>query len=132
MHIHIHSLIHYARHARLIGSSFRFFSMMLLMLLISLLQLVNAKTASNTPAADEICPYTVGFPYHNDAANIRGRSGMVTDPVSPDVLNKNSYTSVYYRLKPRIVMVPRMSTSRKRTQAVDAAAAEADKEFEGI
>ncbi len=113
MHIHIYALIHYARHARLLGSSYRFFSMMLLMLLISLLQLVNAKPASGTAAAEEIRRYTAGLSYHDRSTNIQGISGMVTDPASPDALNRNTYTSAYHRLKPRIVMVPRMNRTPK-------------------
>ncbi len=113
MHIHIHSLIHYARHARLLGSSFRFFSMMLIMLLISLLQLANAKPASNTLAAEEIHRYTIGISCHDGAANIRCKSGVAFDPVSPDVLSGNTYTGVYHRLKPGIVMVPRMNRTPK-------------------
>jgi hypothetical protein len=113
MHIHIYSLIHYVRHARLLGSSLRYVGMMLFMLLISLLQLASAKPASATLAAEENRRFAIGFSYHDSASNIRGRSGSITDPVPPDALNKNTYTSVFNRLKPRIVMIPRMNRTPK-------------------
>ncbi len=113
MHIHIYSLIHYVRHARLLGTSLRFLGMMLLMLLISLYQLVSAKPASAMPATEEIRRFTLCLSYHDGAANIRGRSGPVTDPVPPDALNENTCTSAFQRLKPRIFVVPRMNRTPK-------------------
>jgi hypothetical protein len=113
MHIHIYSLIHYARHARMLGSSLRFIGMMLLMLLISLLTIGNAKPASKSLETEDIRGHTFGLSYHDCGSKICGRSGSVTDPVSPDVLTEKPYTSIYYRLKPGIIMVPRMNRTPK-------------------
>ncbi len=97
----------------MLGSSLRYLGMLLLMLLISLFQLVSAKPASATLAAEESCRFTLGFSYHDGVLNIRGRTGPFADPISPDALNKNTYSSVFHRLKPRIVMIPRMNRTPK-------------------
>ncbi len=116
MHIHIHLLIHYARHARLLGGNMRALGTMLLMLLFSLLQLVSAKPASAALTAEENRPYTIGF-RNEGAVSMSAESDLTpglryrgADRTAPtDAMNTSSCTSVFYRLKPRIVMVPRMN-----------------------
>ncbi len=119
MHIHIHSLIHFVRHARLLGSNVRFLGTLLLMLLFSLLQLVSAVPAEEKEK-DRI---TTDFFCHDSVASICGQSGLAadfrycgmdrTDLVPLDALNQKTHTSVFYRLKAGIVMVPRMNRTPK-------------------
>ncbi len=113
MHIHIHLLIHYAR---LLGGNMRALGTMLLMLLFSLLQLVSAKPASAALTAEENRHYTIGF-RNEGAVSMRAESDPATglryrgaDRTAPtDAMNTSNCTSVFYRLKPRIAMVPRMN-----------------------
>jgi hypothetical protein len=113
MHIHIHSLIFYARHARLLGGYMRFLGMTLFMLLFSLFQLVGIKPASAMVSAKENHSLTIGAFCRDSTVSRCGRSDPATDPAGPDAINKNDYTSVYHRLKPGIVMVPRMNRTPK-------------------
>jgi len=113
MHIHIHALIHYVRHARLLGSYLRFLGMMLLLLLLSLLQLVSVRPASAMPTAAENHRFTIDVYSRDSAVSMRGRSDPATDPVPPDARHQNTYTSVPYQLEPGIVMVPRMNRTPK-------------------
>ncbi len=123
MHIHIHSLIHLVRHARLFGSNMRFLGMLLLALLYSLLQLVSAIPASAMLEEKERDRITMDFFCHDSMVSIYGQSGLAaapryhgrdrTDPVPLDVLNHSTHTSVFYRLKAGIVMVPRMNRTPK-------------------
>ncbi len=99
----------------------RFLGTMLLMLLFSLFQLVSAKPASATLTAKESRHFTIDF-FSRDSAvsiSIRGESDPATNPryygvdrmaqARPDAMNKSTYTSVFYRLNPGIVIVPRMN-----------------------
>ena len=123
MHIHIHALIHYARHVRLLGSNLRFLGALLLMLLFGLLQLVTAKPASAVLEEEQKHHITIDFFCHGSTVSIRGESVLATnprycglhrtDPVPPDAINKNTHTSVFNRLLPGIVMIPRMNRTPK-------------------
>ncbi len=106
--MHIHLFIHYVR---LLGST-RFLGTMLLMLLFSLLQLDIAKTALAMPTAKANQEHiATGFFHHGGTVSTRGESPTPSDP--PVALNKNTYTNVFSRLKPGIIMVPRMNRTPK-------------------
>ncbi len=87
----------------------RFIGTMVLMLFFSQIQLVGIKPVQTVPAVQE------------DSLN-RG-SDLKSDLYSPGVpkeaksspaaLNTNAQRSVYYRLKPGIVMIPRMNRTPK-------------------
>jgi hypothetical protein len=119
MHIHIHALVHYAR---LLGSM-RFLGTMLLMLLFNLLQLDSAKPASAMPTTKDNHHTTIDCFYHGSTVSIRGESDPATDPgyrredrmgsAFPDAINTNAHSSVFYRLMPGIVMIPRMNRTPK-------------------
>lgn len=136
MHSHIHALIyfvrllHYARlahytrlahYARL--GSMRFLGTMLLMLLFSMLQFVGIKPASAALMAKESRYSSADFIRYigqagmwgelDPAADPRYGGVKVTDPVPPDAITTKAQTSVFYRLKPGIVMVPRMNRTPK-------------------
>ncbi len=123
MHIHIHSLIYYVRHARQLGSSMRFLGAMLLMLLLGLLQFASARPASSVLTAKDNHQFSINSFRRDSTVSIRGMSDPAmdprcrrvdrTDPPPPDAINKNSYTSLFYQLKPGIVMVPRMNRTPK-------------------
>jgi hypothetical protein len=93
------------------------------MLLFSLLQLVIAEPVSAMLTAKENHHFTIDFFRHDSTVSIRGRSDPAmdpgysrvdrTDPVPPDAINKNTYASVFSRLKPGIVMIPRMNRTPK-------------------
>jgi len=106
MHIHIHALIHYIRHARLFGSYLRFLGALLFMLLFSLLQLVSAKPTSVAVTAGE-------FSFDGSAANFRGNDDPAADPIFPDVMPTQVQANVFHRLQPGIVMIPRMNRTPK-------------------
>ncbi len=78
MHIHIHSLIHYAR---LLGNA-RFLGTFLLMLLFCLFELVGARPASAMLTAkanhDHI---TIDFFYHGSSVSVKGESDPGVDLV---------------------------------------------------
>lgn len=106
MHIHIHFLIHYMRHARLLVSNARFFGTLLFMLLFSLLQLVGSEPASAMPAAKKR-PVAIGSFHPGGAVALGEYSGPAVDSghcPAPDVLS---------RFKPGIVTVPRMNRTPK-------------------
>ncbi len=112
--MHIHSFIyfiHYVRYARLLGNT-RFLGTMVLMLLFSQFQLVIAKPASamlTTKANHD--HITIDFFYHGSTVSTNGE--YRTDPAPPVAIDKKTYMSVFYRLKPGIVMVPRMNRTPK-------------------
>ena len=112
MHIHIHLLIHYVRHARLLGGYMRYLSTLLLMLLFSLLQFVVAEPASALLTAKASHgPVTADLFYHTSTANADGECRMVLVPSA--ALEDDAYINVFSRLKPGIVMVPRMNRTPK-------------------
>ncbi len=111
MHIHIHTFIHYAR---LLGTM-RFVGTMVLMLFFSQIQLVSVKPALAVPAAKEGhlnrgagMPGDLSSPDAPKAAKSQG-----TDRIYPSATNTNIHKSVFYRLKPGIVMIPRMNRTPK-------------------
>ncbi len=101
----------------------RFLGAMLLMLLLGLLQLVSARPASSLLTAKEDHRATIDFFCHVSAVNILGTFDPAmdprfcgqdrTDPGPPDAMNENTYASVFHRLKPGIVLVPRMNRTPK-------------------
>ncbi len=136
MHIHIHALIHFVRllhYARLAHytrlahyarlSSMRFFGSMLLMLMFSMLQFVDVSPASAAQREKESrysateffsCIGQAGLWGEFDPAGDPRYGGVKgTAPVPPDAVETKAQTSVFYRLKPRIVMVPRMNRTPK-------------------
>jgi hypothetical protein len=114
MHIHIHMLIHSIRHARLMGWNLRFFGSMLLMLLFSMLSLATAEPSSALTTVGESHRCAVGISRSDGivsltAAGAASRELNRANPRQLHVLNTNAHTGVYSRLKPRIVMRPRMN-----------------------
>ncbi len=121
MHIHIHSLIYYARHARLLGGSLRYLAAMLLVLFSGLLDFdfVSAKPASAVRNAKESSRFTVDFFCRCSAINILGASELTMDPgycgidrtdhAPPDATNRTTHASLFCRFRPGIVAVPRMN-----------------------
>ncbi len=110
MHIHhLHAFIHFIR---LLGSM-RFVGTMVLMLFFSQIQLVSIKPEPAAPAAT--------------AGSLSRGADMQRDLSSPDVpkavkspgtdrtaaMHTNAHRSVFYRLKPGIVMIPRMNRTPK-------------------
>ncbi len=93
---------------RLLGTM-RFVGTMVLMLFFSQIQLVGIRPAMAVPAAKE--------------GRLDRGAGMQGDWSSPGVpkeakspsaaLNMNAHRSVYYRLEPGIVMIPRMNRTPK-------------------
>ena len=136
MHIHIHALIHFVRllhYARLAQftrlahyarlGSMRFFGSMLLMLMFSMLQFVDVSPASAAQRekesrynATEFFSYigqTGMWGEFDPAGDTRYGGVKGTDPAPPDAVETKAQTSVFYRLKPRIVLVPRMNRPPK-------------------
>ena len=136
MHIHIHALIHYLRllhYARLAHytrlahyarlSSMRFLGTMLLMLLFSMLQFVGVNPASAAQRAQETRFSATDFLRSIGQTGMWGefdlpadpRYGGVngTEPPPPVAIVTKAQTSVFSRLKPRIVMIPRMNRTPK-------------------
>jgi hypothetical protein len=114
MHISIHMLFHFIRHSRLMGWNMRFFGTMLLMLVLGMLQLVTTAPAFAMVGAKD-----------SPRCSISTFSGYsIISPIAPGAafcgldradhrlsfaLNANGHAGVYSRLKPRIVMIPRMN-----------------------
>ncbi|HUJ18212.1 MAG TPA: hypothetical protein VL197_09510 [Nitrospirota bacterium] len=103
--------------------STRFLGTTLLMLLFSLLQLVSAKPAPAMLEAKDDRHITIDFSFYGSMVSIRGESDPDTDtkyrgldrtdPLPPVAINKDTHTSVFYRLKPGIFLVPRMNRTPK-------------------
>ncbi len=111
MHIHIHTLIHFAR---LLGSM-RFVGTMVLMLFFSQIQLVSISSAQAMPAAKE-GRLDCGADLQRDLSSPdvpKAAKSPGTDRIPPAALYTNAHRSVYYRLKPGIVMIPRMNRTPK-------------------
>ncbi len=122
IHFHIYAFLHYLRHARLLGSNMRFVGTLLLMLLFSLLQFV-VETPASAMFEERENRRIIGFSCDADSMNIRGHAGTAPeawipgadreDPVPPAAVMTATHSSVYYRLKPKIVMIPRMNRTPK-------------------
>jgi len=117
MHIHIHTLVHYAR---LLGNM-RFLGTMLLMLLIGQLQPDSTKTASAMGMARAThhdrsvsMPEGPSVPgdWRDTGVPSAGKSAEA-GPVPPDAMNTNAHPSVFHRPETGIVMVPRMNRTPK-------------------
>ncbi len=107
MHIHIHALLHLIR----LFGSVRFFGSLLPMLLFSLLQFSSGEPASSLLASMEDRAYTINILQSDNPLGIEAL--RVPDPVPAHALHENSYSGVFHRLKPRIVMIPRMNRTPK-------------------
>ncbi len=93
---------------RLLGTM-RFAATMALMLFFSQIQLVGIKPAQDVPAAQEDS-LNRGSDLQGDLSS----PGVPKEAKSfPHALHTNAQRSVYYRLKPRIVMIPRMNRTPK-------------------
>ncbi len=114
IHFHIHALIHYIRHARMIGSYLRWLGVMLFTLLLGLLlQLVGIEQASAAFSAKDSREFTTGSFSLVSAAGVPGKTALSAHRVSPLALQQNTHTGVFHRLKPRLVMIPRMNRTPK-------------------
>ncbi len=112
IHFHIHALIHYIRHARMIGSYVRFLGMMLFALLLGLFQVDGfGETSVASALENESRCFAVVTVRHDAGAS--AVSDLFTHTGSTYALHQNSYTGVFHRLKPRIVMIPRMNRTPK-------------------
>ena len=111
MHFHIHVLIHYLRHARLLGGYLRYLGTLLLVLLSGLFQFVIAEPAPALLTAKANDGSAAGLFYHTSTANADGECRMV--PVPSAALEDDTYRNVFSRLKSGIVMVPRMNRTPK-------------------
>jgi hypothetical protein len=114
MHIHIHMLIHSIRHARLMGWNPRFFGTMLFMLLFSMFSLATAEPSSALTAGGESHRCAVGISCSDSIVSLAApgaasREVDRADPQQPHALDTTAHAGVYSRLKPRIVMIPRMN-----------------------
>jgi hypothetical protein len=120
MHIHLHHLIHYIRHARLIGAYLRFLGSVALMLLFSLLQPAGAGPACALEAQEEGRRFTSDVVSHSSFVELEGKSGRTAELTSSTKTSSKSFvflqsqqSGVFDRLKPRIVMIPRMNRTPK-------------------
>ncbi len=120
MHIfHIHALIH---HARLLVGSMRFLGTMLFML-FGLLGLDGAGTAPDVFDAQESSCITVGRSFQESMSGLRGESSRAADPgydgtdgkdpAPATALPARPHQGVYDRLRPGIVLIPRMNRTPK-------------------
>ncbi len=113
-HFHIHALIHYIRHARMIGSYLRFTGMMLLTLVLGLLQFDSFGAVSLASAKErESRCFTACSVGHDAATTQRTTADPAKHPVSPHALHQSTYSGVFHRLRPRIMMIPRMNRTPK-------------------
>ncbi len=111
IHFHIHALIHYIRHARMIGSYLRFLGMMLFALLLGLFQ-VDGFGETSLASVRESESRCFAVVVRHDAGT-SAVSDLSTHTGAPYALHQNTYTGVFHRLKPRIVMIPRMNRTPK-------------------
>ncbi len=93
----------------------RFVGTMVLTLFFSQLQLVSINSALAMPAAKEgQLDRGVGMPGDLSSPDVpQAAKSPGTERVPPAVMNTNAHRSVFSRLKPRIVMIPRMNRTPK-------------------
>ncbi len=114
-HFHIHALIHYIRHARMIGSYLRFIGMMLLTLVLGLLQFDGFGEVSLASAAQkhENRCFSACSVDHDAAAIMCVTADPAKHPASQQALHQNAWSGAVHRLKPRIMVIPRMNRTPK-------------------
>ncbi len=110
-HFHIHALIHYIRHARLIGSYVRSLGLMLFMLLFSLLGMTGIGTESSRDDGEWSRRHGAGIisAWSSPAATAAWDRADRETPVSAPAVAEDASTGVFHRLSPKIIMVPRMN-----------------------
>ncbi len=115
-HFHILTLIHYVRHARIVGSYLRYLGMMLLTLLFSLFFQLGAVPVSDAFAASDkdSLEFVAGSFSLSSVSWTAGLSDPAAHPAPLDAIQQqNTNLGVFHRLKPRIVMIPRMNRTPK-------------------
>ncbi len=96
----------------MIGGYLRWLGIMLFTLLLGLFQVDGFGAVSAAKESQDRCFIACSVRY-NATASVNGTSGHATQRVCPHALPQNTHTGVFHRLKPRIVMIPRMNRTPK-------------------